>query len=205
MRLILMASVLVLASAGVAHAQQTRNLTGFTKVEARAGTDVQVTVGNGFRVEVTGRDADRITTRVDGDTLIVEPVRGWSWRGGRNANVRVTLPRVDGLGASSGADLVATGLNGGAVRLSSSSGADLRVSGSCASFEADASSGADLHAQELRCESGSVDVSSGADARVFATNRLDVDASSGGGVLAYGNAGIGNVSLSSGGSLRRAN
>lgn len=205
MRLILMASALVLVSAGVAQAQQTRNLTGFTKVEARAGTDVQVTVGGGFRVEVTGRDADRITTRVEGDTLVVEPVRGWSWRGGRSANVRVTLPRVDGLEASSGADLVATGLNGGAVRLSSSSGADLRVSGACASFDADASSGSDLHAQELRCDSGSVDVSSGADARVFASNRLDVDASSGGGVVAYGGAGIGNVSLSSGGSLRRAN
>ncbi len=204
MRLILMASVVLMASAGVAHAQ-TRNVTGFTKVEARAGTDVEVTVGSGFRVEVTGRDAARITTRVEGDTLVVEPVRGWSWRGPRNANVRVTLPRVDGLEASSGADLVATGLNAGAVTLASSSGADLRVSGTCSSFEADASSGADLHAQDLRCENGSVDVSSGADARVFATHRLDVDASSGGGVLAYGNAGIGNVSLSSGGSLRRAN
>lgn len=204
MRLILIASVMVLASAGLANAE-TRNVSGFTRVSARAGTDVQVTVGSGYQVEVTGRDAARITTRVDGDTLIVEPVRGWSWRGGRNANVLVTLPRVDALEASSGSDLVATGLNAGAVSLSSSSGADLRVSGTCASFEADASSGSDLHAQELRCENGSVDVSSGADARVYASGRLDVDASSGGGVVAFGNPGIGNVSLSSGGSLRRAN
>lgn len=203
MRLILAASVLVLASGGVAHAE-TRNVTGFTKVEARAGTDVEVSVGSGFRVEVTGRDAARITTRIDGDTLVVEPVRGWSWRGPRNANIRVTMPRVDGLAASSGADLVATGISGGAVSLASSSGADLRVSGTCASFEADASSGADLNAQNLRCENGSVDVSSGADARVFASGRLDVDASSGGGVVAHGNPAIGNIDLSSGGSLRRA-
>ena len=183
MRLILAASAgLVLATAGVAHAE-VRNLAGFTKVDANAGTDVQVTVGGAFRVEVTGRDAARIITRVQGDTLIVEPVRGFSWRG-RQANIRVTMPRVVGLSASSGADL--------------------QVSGTCASFTADASSGADIDARQLHCENGSVDVSSGADARVFASGRLDVGASSGGGVVAYGNPGIGNIDLSSGGSLRRA-
>ena len=202
MRVFLAASALVLATAGVAHAD-VRNVSGFTQVSASAGTDVEVTVGGSFRVEVTGRDADRIVTRVSGDTLVVEPVRGWSWRG-RQANVRVSMPRATGFSASSGADLTATGVNGGDIALDSSSGADLRVSGTCATFTADASSGSDIDARNLRCESGSVDVSSGADARVYATGRLDVDASSGGGVLAYGNPGIGNVDLSSGGSLRRA-
>lgn len=202
MRVFLAASALVLATAGVAHAD-VRNLSGFTQVSANAGTDVEVTVGGAFRVEVTGRDADRIITRISGDTLIVEPVRGFSWRG-RQANIRVTMPRVEGLSSSSGADLNATGLNGGPVSLDSSSGADLRVSGTCTTFTAEASSGADVHAQNLRCESGSVGVSSGAGARVYATGRLDVDASSGGSVVAYGNPGIGNIDLSSGGSLRRA-
>jgi len=203
MRVILTACALILAAAGAAQAE-TRNLAGFTAVDASAGTDVEVVVGGGFSVDVTGRDADRIVTRVAGDTLHVHPVRGWSWRGPRDARVRVTMPRITGLSASSGADLVATGVNGGAIELSSSSGADLRVSGRCDTFEADASSGSDIHAAELRCESGSVDVSSGADARVYASGRLDVDASSGGGVVAHGNPGIGNISLSSGGSLRRA-
>jgi hypothetical protein len=79
-----------------------------------------------------------------------------------------------------------------------------QVTGTCASFTAQASSGSDIDARNLRCETGSVDVSSGADARIFASGRLDVDASSGGGVVAYGNPGIGNINLSSGGSLRRA-
>jgi hypothetical protein len=204
MRRILVASALVLTAASAAEAAP-RQVGPFTRVSANAGTDVEVTVGASFSVDVSGRDADRIVTRVSGDTLVVEPVRGWSWRGPREAHVRITMPRVEGLEASSGADLTATGLNGGDVALESSSGADLRVSGVCASFTADASSGADIHAQTLRCERGSVDVSSGADARVYASGRLDVDASSGGGVVAYGDPGIGNIDLSSGGSLRRAN
>jgi len=202
MRVFLAASALVLATVGVANAE-VRNLTGFTKVDASAGVDVQVTVGGAFRVEVTGRDAARIITRVEGDRLIVHPQRGFSWRG-RQANIRVTMPRADGFSASSGADLIATGIDAETIALDSSSGADLRVSGVCQRFAADASSGADLDARNLRCQNGAVDVSSGAGARVFASGRLDVDASSGGGVVAYGNPGIGNIDLSSGGSLRRA-
>ena len=204
MRLILAGCALVVAAAGPAFAEQ-RNLSGFSRVNASAGTDVTVTVGAGFSVDVTGPGADRVLTRVSGDTLIVERPHRWSWGRAPHAEVRVTMPRVEGLAASSGSDLVATGINGGDIALDSSSGADLRVSGRCASFTADVSSGADIHAENLRCENGTVDASSGADARVFASGRLNVDASSGGGVVAYGNPGIGNVDLSSGGSLRRAN
>ena len=204
MRLILVGCALAIASAGTALAAP-RALSGFTGVEASSGTDVAVTVGPAYSVDVSGPGADRVVTRIVGRTLVVE-YRNNNWFWGRRppANVRVTMPRVESLSASSGADLVVTGVNGGDIELDSSSGADLRVSGQCASFTADASSGADLHAQELRCENGSVDASSGADARVFASGRLNVDASSGAGVVAYGNPGIGNIDLSSGGSLRRA-
>jgi hypothetical protein len=203
MRLILAGCAFVVAFTGTALAEN-RNLSGFTSVEASAGVDVTVTVGGGYSVDVSGPGADRIVTRLDGGTLVVERRRGFHWGAAPRAEIRVTMPRVEGLSASSGADLIVTGVNGGNVVLDSSSGADLRVSGRCASFSADASGGADIHAQELRCENGSVDASSGADARVFASGRLNVDASSGGGVVAYGNPSIGNVDLSSGGSLRRA-
>jgi hypothetical protein len=203
MRLILAGCVLAIASVGTALAAP-RDHSGFTRVDSSAGTDVQVTVGSGFSVDVSGPGADRVVTRVSGQTLVVERRRGFSWGVPRQALVRVTMPRVEGLSVSSGSDLNVTGVNGGDITLDSSSGADLRVTGRCASFVADASSGADIHAQELRCENGSVDASSGADARVFASGRLNVDASSGGGVVAYGNPSIGNVDLSSGGSFRRA-
>lgn len=203
MRLILATSVLAVLVAAPAYAAP-RNVTGFTSVEARAGTDVDVTIGGAFSVDVSGPDSERIITRVDNGKLIVEPVRGTSSRR-RNAEVRVTMPRAEALAASSGADLVARGVSGGDISIAASSGADLRVSGTCGSFNADASSGADLNAAALRCESGNVSVSSGADARVYATGALNVDASSGGGVQALGGADIRNIDLSSGGSFRNVN
>lgn len=202
MRLILAGCALAIVGAGPAVAE-TRSLSGFTRVDASSATDVEVAVGSGFSVDVSGPGADRVITRLSGETLVVEHRRGFNF-GHSRALVRVTMPRVEGLSASSAADLTVTGVNGGDLVLDSSSGADLRVSGRCGSFVADASSGADIHAQELRCESGSVDASSGGDARVFASGRLNIDASSGGGIVAYGNPNIGNVDLSSGGSFRRA-
>lgn len=202
MKSALLVTVLLAALTGVANAE-IRPLSGFDRVSASAGTHVEVEVGQNFSVDVSGRDANRIVTRVVNGELIVEPVRGWSWRGPREALVRVTMPAVTGLDASSGAHLQAQGLAGGAIAMDASSGAHLRVAGACASFTADASSGADIDAAGLRCENGSVDASSGARARVYATNRLNVDASSGGDVLASGNPGIGDISLSSGGSFRR--
>lgn len=203
MRLAAASLALGLALTGAASAEP-RAHSGFSRVSASAGTRVEVTVGE-FAVDVSGRDAQRIATRVVNGTLIVEPVRniGFSW-GRREALVRVSMPRIEGLEASSGAAIRGEGVSGPAIALEASSGAELVIAGECASFSADASSGANIRAAGLRCENGSVEVSSGASVHVFASGRLDVEASSGGDVVAHGNPGIGDIDLSSGGSLRRA-
>lgn len=203
MKRLIVPAILALAMATPA-AAEVRNLSGFTKVDASAGTDVIVTVGQAFRVEVTGPGADRIQTAVEGNTLHVRPTPGFHWGPRPRSEIRVTMPRVTGLSASSGADIEASGLNGADVTLESSSGADLDASGTCGAVNASASSGSDIDARRLVCASGSADVSSGADITLHVTGTLNVDASSGGGVTVYGDASIGDVSLSSGGSLNRA-
>lgn len=203
MKHLIVPAILALVMASPA-AAEVRNLSGFTKVDASAGTDVTVRVGPAFRVEVTGPGADRIQTTVQGDTLHVRPTPGFNWGRRPPSEIRVTMPRISGLSASSGADLEASGLNGGDVSLESSSGADLDASGTCGAVNASASSGADIDARRLVCASGSVDVSSGADIALHVTGTLNVDAASGGGVTVFGDASIGDVSLSSGGSLNRS-
>lgn len=203
MRKMLVSAVLFAAFAGAAHAEE-RSLSGFTRVAASAGTHVEVAVGPNFRVEVTGADPARVITRVSGDTLVVSPQRG-NWRGRiRNTRVRVTMPAIEGLDVSSGAQISASGLNSPRVTLEASSGARLTASGVCGAFRADVSSGADIFAQTLRCEAGSAGASSGARVRIHASERLDVRASSGGSIIGHGDPRLGDVSLSSGGSFRRA-
>ncbi len=202
MKAFLTTSALVMALTGAASAE-TRPLSGFTSVSASAGTQVEVATGENFAVEVTGRDADRVTTRVVGTELRVGRQSGWTWGRGNDAVVHVTMPRVEGLEASSGAQLRAANVRADRLTLDSSSGGGLTVAGACREFAADASSGSRLNAASMQCERGSVDASSGARADVNATGALNVDASSGGDVYASGGAQISNVSLSSGGNLHR--
>lgn len=190
---------LVLATSASA---ESRDASGFDAISASAGVPVEVIVGPTFRVDVTGRDAARIETRVEGDTLIIRPRGTWHW-GRRDAEVQVTMPSVRELEASSGARIEAGQIDGGEIDLGASSGAQVRVAGSCAAVNADASSGANIDARNLRCGAGVVDVSSGAQVNVHVSGRLDVEASSGGEVRAAGSPELGNISLSSGGSLRR--
>jgi hypothetical protein len=203
MKRLIVPAILALAMATPA-AAEVRNLSGFTKVDASAGVDVTVSVGPSFRVEVTGPGADRIQSSVQGDTLHVRPTPGFHWGRRPSSDIRITMPSISGLSASSGADLEATGLSGGDVSLDSSSGADLEASGTCRAVNASASSGADIDARRLVCESGSADVSSGADIIVHVTGTLNIDASSGGDVTAVGDPRLGDISLSSGGSLHRS-
>lgn len=201
MRTWIIAALLAL-STGAANAE-TRALSGFTRVAASGGYDVNVAVGPAFTVNVTGPGADRVRTEVQGDTLLVHPVPGFHWGRRPRADISVTMPRVTGLETSSGADIDARGLNADALTLDASSGSDLRVAGACRTLDATSSSGADIDASALRCESGSADASSGSDIRVNVSGRLDVEASSGADIVAMGNPGLGDVSLSSGGSFHR--
>jgi len=202
MKAFLTTTALVLALGGVA-AAETRPLSGFTSVSASAGTQVEVATGERFVVEVTGRDANRITTRVVANELRIGRQNTWGFSLGTNAVVHVTMPRVEGLDASSGAHIRAASLQADHLNLGASSGGGLTVAGACHAVSADASSGANLNAARLQCERGSVEASSGARAEVNVTGALDVDASSGGDVYAGGGAQIGNISLSSGGNLHR--
>jgi hypothetical protein len=113
------------------------------------------------------------------------------------------MPSLAAIDASSGAEVNASGITAGDMALEASSGADLAIVGACRSLSASVSSGARINARELSCESGSVDASSGADAAVTVSGVLNVDASSGASVVASGDPHIGDISLSSGGSLRR--
>ena len=203
MRSVLISAAFILAASSAAQAE-TRSLTGFDRISASGGTHVEVSIGPSFSVEVEGRDAAQIVTRVASGRLIVEPVRGgWRIRGRRQALVRVTMPSLDALDASSGAEISARGVAADDLALEASSGAGLNVAGACRALAAGASSGARISARDLHCETGSVEASSGADAAISVSGVLNVDASSGASVVASGDPHIGDISLSSGASLRR--
>ncbi len=107
MRSTLVTAATFIALVSSAHAE-TRNLSNFTGVSAADRIRVDVTVGEGYRVDVSGSDAERVSTRIDNDgTLVIRRANRPIWGGTPpiDAAVRITMPAVDSLTSSRGAEL----------------------------------------------------------------------------------------------------
>ncbi|MEM9837852.1 MAG: head GIN domain-containing protein [Pseudomonadota bacterium] len=185
----------------------TYDFTGFDSVKATSGVDVIVEVGDAFSITLeTDGDVERARVEVKGDTLILgrKSQRGMVLNLGRGATYEytVTMPELRGGGASAGADLEISGIEGGEVTLDASSGAGIEAEGTCSTLRAEASSGASVDAFDLECDDVRADVSSGADVNVTASDSVRADASSGGAVRVRGNPDDRRTDKSSGGSVR---
>lgn len=196
---------------GAAQAE-TRNfdLSGFTEIDAAEGVTVEVSVGGSYsvRAEGDGDKIDKLRLRVRGDALHIDRDNGRGWfQVNRRSDftVYVSMPSLNGVDVSSGAEVTADSINADRFSASVSSGADANLSGRCDTIEADASSGADLNARDLECAHAIADVSSGADITVYASESVRADASSGGDITVYGGPTNTNVDESSGGDVHIRN
>ena len=202
MKLLLATSALVLVALGAAHAE-IRPVSGFTGVSAADRIRVEVVLGDNYRVEVLGSDADKVATRLDDETLVIRR-RTRPLLGGAppiDANVRVTMPVLESLSASRGAELTAVNVNTGHVSLAAAMGGELRITGTCTDLDATASMGGAIRAERLECSDANLAASMGGDARVFVANRYDATASMGGSISVVGGGRSGDVSTSMGGSV----
>jgi hypothetical protein len=204
MRTVFIAGVALAAFVTAAQAE-TRDVSGFTGVAAADRIRVEVTTGPSYRVDVTGSDASRVRTRVEDGTLRIRRTNR-PWFGETppiDATVRVTMPRVESLASSMGAELSASDITAGDISLAASMGGELNVAGACTSLDAAVSMGGVIKADELHCRDADVSASMGGEARVYASNSFEVSASMGGAVNVAGEGRASDVSLSMGGSLDR--
>lgn len=199
MRFLIAPLALLLLAAAPASAE-TRALSGFNSVAASGGIQVEVSQGAAFAVTVEGRDAGQVLTDVRGRWLRISR-RGWfNFGRGPDALVRVTLPQLEALSASSGVDMraqaiearqfnltasqgaqvSAAGVRVGALTLVASQGAMLDIAGACTSLGVRASMGAVIDAGGLDCASADVSASMGGVVEIHATDTVSATASMGG-------------------------
>lgn len=191
--------------ASAAAETRTFDFDDFNEVDIAAGVDATVTVGSDFAiaVEADEKDLERLRIEVKDRTLkISREYRGMSWSDGRGKIVAtISMPTLVGIEASSGASVVATGIDAGAFAIETSSGGSAEATGRCESLDADASSGSRLDAEALQCARVVVDASSGASVRAYADEEMTADASSGASVKIFGDPARRDVSKSSGASV----
>lgn len=204
----------------------------FTEVEVSSGVTVTITTGQEQSVRVDSAksdDLDKILVAVRNGKLQIGFQRGvlqalGDWLNssrpdvsavvsvptldrldasfGANANVDAMGGSVVDIAASSGATVTIGALKGGAASISASSGGNVDVVGTCDSLRAGVSSGGNLQLGKLECAIVHIDASSGGNAAVFARDTIEANASSGGNITVAGkphlvtvNATLGNVEI----------
>ncbi len=179
----------------------------FTKIKASEGLDVYITQSNSTSIEVEADEniISLIATDINNGVLTIHTKE--SIGRAKSKKVFVSLPEIDKIVGTSGADVYSTDVlvaddlevksNSGAdvkievkaesVSCSTSSGADIKISGTAESLRADASSGSDIQAKNLQVKTCNASVSSGADITVYTSDKLVANTSSGGDINYYGN------------------
>lgn len=186
-------------------AAETRTHSGFDGVAVQDRIRVEVSLGQGYSVDVSGRDAARVRTRVQDGTLKISdrnrPLFGRSPR--IDALVRVVVPALDSLAASRGADVRALDITARDFSVAASMGAEVRLTGTCRSLSAAASMGGVINAQHFACADADVAASMGGEANVAASASYDAAASMGGTIDIRGENARGESATSMGGEVRR--
>jgi|CXWL01.1.fsa_nt_gi hypothetical protein len=221
-------AILALAALTGAAAAEQRTVTGFDNINASGRFRVEIAVGPAHTVNVEGSDAARIVTRRDGDTLKIEP-RNRPWFGGEpryDAVVRVTLPRFEGVAASRGAQVNATGggactefdavaamganlvvreLFCGHVDASAAMGGEMELVGGCRSMDVSAAMGGIVEADALHCETVDASAAMGGEIKAFAETSYDASAAMGGDIDVSGAGRAADRSTALGGSITERN
>ncbi len=198
-----------------------RQVANFTSVSASAGIEVILAQDSIVKVIVEADDnlQNNIKTEVLNDELKIYPEKRISSCTAKK--VYVTFRTIHSLEASSGAEITSkTELKMASLQISVSSGAsvvmllktsrlnvdgnsggNIKLSGSTDSFDVDGSSGFNIKAAEMLSKVCNAGASSGASLRVFASERINAQASSGGNIKVSGNPKERNIEKSSGGDV----
>ena len=191
---------------GVAHADpqasEPRNVPAFHAVELAGTMEVDVAVGKGQSVQVSG-EADligKVTTVVKDGVLMIDTPR--DLRRHHHLKVAVTVPELSAVSLSGTGEMKISGVSSERFSIGVSGTGQLSVKGSTGTLHVDVGGTGDVAAKELIAKSASVDVSGTGSATLYVTESVKADVSGTGSIEIHGKPANVKKSVSGVGSIR---
>ncbi len=213
-----------------ANAQKRTLTAGFTAITVSDGINLYLTQGSEESIAVSASEEkymERFKTIVEDGTLkIYFDNSGLSWvnSGKRKLKAYVSFKALEKIHASSGADVIlkstvsvnklqctftsGTHFSGqvdvGQMEVSQNSGSEIEISGKTDKLQIEVSSGAVFKGYDLAVDFCEAKATSGGGVRITVNKELNAKANSGGGIRYKGNAVIKDLSVDSGGMVKKA-
>jgi hypothetical protein len=156
---------------------ETRNVSGFTRVDASGAVNVEVTAQSDFNVTVEADDnlLQNIKTEVSGDTLKIYNEEGISTKS--KINVKISMPEIQGLELSGASNGNVTNVKADSFDLKASGASKVKIDGVAKELNAEASGASKLDAENFRVENANIEATGASSAVVSATGDLELEAS----------------------------
>jgi len=201
----------------------------FTGITVSSGIELYLTQGNEESIAVSASDEkfmDRFKTEVENGVLkIWYDNKGVTWRSeNKKLKAYVSFKTLNKLHGSSGCEVILKGsinaenldmkftsgsgfegqVNAKQLTVQQNSGSEMNISGKADKITVEASSGAEFKGHDFAVEFCDAQASSGATVKISISKELNAKASSGGSIRYNGTALIRDISISSGGIVKKA-
>ena len=156
---------------------ETRNLSGFKKVEASSATNIEVVDGKDFSVQIEGDDnlLQYIKTEVSGDTLKIYNTGSISPK--TKINVKISMPELTKLEVSGASDATVSDAAGDSIELKASGASKIKIEGETKNVITEANGASKIEAENLKCENAEAHASGASTITVAPDNDLTAEAS----------------------------
>lgn len=156
---------------------ETRNVSGFTKIDAGGAINVEVSAQKDFSVQVEADDnlLANIKTEVSGETLKIYSEDRISPK--TRINVAISMPALESVDISGASSGVIANVKADSLELKASGASKIKIDGEATDLEADASGASSIDAENLRVQNVEIEASGASKATVTASNELQVEAS----------------------------
>ena len=168
------------------------DLAGFDAINIAGVYEIDVRVGSGYSVELSGpeNEMNRVEVSVKNGALVLDQRK--RQRGEKKLNHRdgveavVTMPSLTALKVSGVVDGQIEGVDADNFSVKISGVGDVRIDGECGNLEAKLSGVGDLDARGLECRVGDIRVSGVGSATVFTSDEVEARVSGMGDIDVYG-------------------
>jgi len=189
---IMTTTLLIVAPAMAAEISQTFDVKGFTGIEVDGHVELDVSVGEKFAVEISGREADMERLKVevvDGVLRISKerPKRVYRRDRSKEFHATISLPKLDSVKIDGMSDAEIRNIDSDNFSLTVDGHGELILSGKCGSAEIDIDGHAEIEGREFKCHDVTLNIDGHGEINLFADQTLAIDISGHGDVEIWGN------------------